>query len=74
MGMTRDQFLKSIDTLKFLKKHNYNIERHEKLLKNIEFAKDFFEILDEDDSGVSANELSFPLIALGLAFQASFVK
>ena len=30
--------------------------------------------MDEDDSGVSVSELAFPLIALGLATNTSFVK
>ncbi len=42
---------------------------------NIEFAKDLFKIWDEDESGkLDLEELTLPLIALGLVNDTSFVK
>lgn len=43
-------------------------------VKNAEFAKEFFAIMDEDGGGVSALELAYPLIALGLATDIGFVN
>jgi hypothetical protein len=43
-------------------------------LKNAEFSREFFAIMDEDGGGVSALELAYPLIALGLATDIGFVN
>ena len=43
-------------------------------MKNAEFSKEFFAIMDEDGGGVSALELAYPLIALGLATDIGFVN
>lgn len=31
-----------------MKKHQFNTEKQDKLLENLDFSKDFFEIMDED--------------------------
>ena len=57
-----------------MKKHGLNANRLDDRIKNAEFSKEFFEIMDEDGGGVSAPELALPLIALGLATDTGFVK
>ena len=48
--------------------------RYDQQVTNAKFSKQFFEIMDEDGEGVSYLELSYPLIALGLATDTGFVK
>jgi hypothetical protein len=57
-----------------MKNHGLNASRLDDRIKNAEFSKEFFEIMDEDGGGVSAPELALPLIALGLATDTGFVK
>jgi hypothetical protein len=51
--LNEKRFLKFIDTSKYMEKHKLSTEKHESLMRNIEFAKEFFEILDTDGFGVS---------------------
>ena len=74
MGLSRDQFLKFYDNYKYMKKHGMNTKVQSEKVKNAEFAKEFFTIMDEDGGGVSALELAYPLIALGLATDIGFVN
>lgn len=55
--------------------HNLKIDKFMQNEKNIEFAKELFKIWDEDNSGqLDIDELTLPLIALGLSNDSSFVK
>jgi hypothetical protein len=74
MGLNRDQFLKFTDIRNYMTKHGLDASRLDDRVKNAEFSKEFFEIMDEDGGGVSAPELALPLIALGLATDTGFVK
>ena len=57
-----------------MKNHKLDTTKLDDRIKNAEFSKEFFEIMDEDGGGVSAPELALPLIALGLATDTGFVK
>lgn len=74
MGLTRMQFLKFGDIYKYMQVHGLCTKRYDQQVTNAKFSKQFFEIMDEDGEGVSMIELSYPLIALGLATDTGFVK
>lgn len=74
MGLNRDQYLKFVDIKNYMNKHKLDTKSLDDKVKNAEFSKEFFEIMDEDGGGVSAPELALPLIALGLATDTGFVK
>jgi len=74
MGMTREQYLKFADSYYFLKTHGLSTVKQDTQKSNAHFSAQFFKIMDEDGGGVDLNELSFPLIALGLATNTDFVK
>ena len=74
MGLTRDQFLKFYDNYQYMQNHGMKVDSLKGKVKNAEFAKEFFAIMDEDGGGVSALELAYPLIALGLATDIGFVN
>lgn len=57
-----------------MKKHKLKEEKFLKNKKNIEFARDLFQIWDEDKSGdLEVDEITLPLIALGLSNDSKFV-
>jgi hypothetical protein len=59
MGLTDTQFLRNIDTEKFMTQHAFSTERQETLKANILFSKQFFEIMDDDGTGgVELEELA----------------
>ena len=75
MDLNNNRFLKSNDTYQFMKNHNMKTEKKDKLMENLIFSKQFFNIMDEDGSGtIDLKELSYPLVALGLANNSEFVK
>jgi Ca2+-binding EF-hand superfamily protein len=44
------------------------------LFQNLKFSKQFFSIMDEDESGsIDIRELTYPLLVLGLANNSEFV-
>jgi hypothetical protein len=46
----------------------------EQIVQNLVFSKEFFKIMDDNDSGgILLEELAQPLIALGLATDTKFV-
>lgn len=58
-----------------MKKHKLDVEKYLKNKSNIEFATELFSIWDEDESGkLEVDELSLPLIALGLSTDSIFIK
>ena len=66
--------MKRRDFENYMNKHKLDTKSLDDKVKNAEFSKEFFEIMDEDGGGVSAPELALPLIALGLATDTGFVK
>jgi len=74
MGLNQTSYLNFLQVYKFMKKHGKDTSAQDQAKKDAIFAKDFFEIIDEDGKGVSLKEISFPLIALGLAKDSQFVK
>ena len=73
LGLSRYQFLKTMERMSYMKKHDYNCERQETLLKNVQFSRDFFKVMDHDGSGVTVDQLSWVLVSLGLAVDRNFV-
>ena len=56
-------------------KHKVDDQKYLKNKSNIEFAKELFSIWDEDESGkLEIDELTLPLIALGLSTDSNFIK
>ena len=45
----------------------------DRLFKNVDFSRDFFKVMDNDNNGVSERDLSTVLISLGLAIDKNFV-
>ena len=75
MGLTNGQYLRNIDVEQFMNKREFSTERQKTLKSNIQFSKEFFEIIDDDGTGgIELEELAQPLIALGLATDTGFVK
>ena len=57
-----------------MRTHNKDQSKYTQNQRNIEFAKELFKIWDEDESGnLEVDELTLPLIALGLSSDSSFV-
>ena len=55
--------------------HKFSDKKQTENINNVQFAKEFFEIVDNNDSGgVLRDELSIPLIALGLSSDSSFIE
>ena len=55
--------------------HKFSDKKQTENINNVQFAKEFFEIVDSNDSGgVLRDELSVPLIALGLSSDSSFIE
>ena len=53
---------------------NFSTQKLEKTVENIQFSKEFFEIMDGDGGGaIELEELATPLIAFGLATDTGFV-
>lgn len=74
MGLTSLLFMKMNDIHDFMKKRKFCTQRMEVMLKNVEFSKEFFNIMDDDGAGgICLEELAQPLIALGLATDTGFV-
>jgi len=58
-----------------MRKHKLSDEKQRENINNIEFAREFFDIIDVNDSGgVYIEELAIPLIALGLASNVTFIE
>ena len=58
-----------------MRSHNFSDKKQTENINNVQFAKEFFEIVDANDSGgVYKDELSIPLIALGLSSDSSFIE
>lgn len=75
MGLTQNEYLQALDVHKFMRKHKFSTEKQDKMIENVKFSKDFFEIIDDDGTGgILLEELAQPLIALGLATDSGFVK
>ena len=75
MGLNEEQFLRQLDQYKFMNVHNFSTDRQRNLRNNMEFSKEFFEIMDDDgEGGIELEELAQPLIALGLATDTGFVQ
>ena len=70
-------FIKFLDLYKFIKNHGFDTNSIDLNKLNLQFSKDFFDIIDQsgaDEGGVSDFELSFPLIAMGLATDTALVQ
>jgi Ca2+-binding EF-hand superfamily protein len=60
---------------KWMRSHDFSVQRQMDNMSNIMFAKEFFKIIDNDDTGrLNVQELAEPLIALGLSSDSSFVE
>ena len=58
-----------------MKTHKYSDRKQADNIKTVLFAREFFEIVDESDSGgVLLDQLAVPLIALGLSSDSSFIE
>ena len=61
--------------MKWMQTHKFSDKKQTENINNVQFAKEFFEIVDNNDSGgVLRDELSVPLIALGLSSDSSFIE
>ena len=75
MDISDNLFLKKMQTTHFMKKHKLSTQKQEKLIENLKFSKNFFAIMDEDQSGsINLRELTYPLLSLGLANNSEFVQ
>jgi hypothetical protein len=75
MGINNTKFCKVLDNYKYMRKHNMPTTKQDKIIENLIFAKNFFAIIDIDDSGeIDITELALPLISLGLATDSEFIK
>lgn len=60
---------------RWMNNHAFSTRTQKESMSNMEFAKEFFSIIDSDDSGkTDFEELALPLIALGLSSDTSFVS
>ncbi|CDW87182.1 iki3 domain containing protein [Stylonychia lemnae] len=74
MNLNSELYINMKNTQKWMKIHNVDQSKYTQNQKNIEFAKELFKIWDEDESGnLEVDELTLPLIALGLSNDSSFV-
>ena len=74
MNVSKSLFLGMRNTQKWMKQHGRDDEKYLQSQKNIEFSRELFKIWDEDESGnLEVDELTLPLIALGLSNDSSFV-
>ena len=59
----------------WMRSHKYSDKKQTDNISNIKFAREFFAIIDDNDSGqASLYELAVPFIALGLSSDSSFIK
>eukprot|EP00347_Sterkiella_histriomuscorum_P020000 403339480 len=74
MNLSSDLFINMKNTKKWMRNHQIDLQKYTQNKRNIQFAKDLFKIWDEDSSGnLEVDELTLPLIALGLSNDSSFV-
>jgi hypothetical protein len=72
LGLSDHMYLTLKNTEFWLKKHGHG---HRSKEKHFEFAKDLFKIWDADGGGfLDVDEISLPLIALGLSTDTGFVE
>ena len=58
-----------------MRAHKFSDRKQTENINNVQFAREFFEIVDDTDTGgCYLNELSLPLIALGLSSDSSFIE
>lgn len=75
MGYTKKEYLRRVDELAYLRKHGLSTRAQDLRKRNVQFSQKFFEVIDyEDNDGISDEEFAYPLIALGLATDMSFVQ
>ena len=75
MNLNNYLYGKFQDTYAFLNKRKFSTAKQDTRIENLNFSKNFFDIMDEDMGGsISLKELTYPLIALGLANDSEFVK
>lgn len=71
LGLDDRRFLEMKKTEKWISKRTKDYQTKE---KHVDFAKELFQIWDEDGSGVlELNELAIPLVSLGLSTDVGFV-
>lgn len=74
MNLTNRLFLRNHQTTTYMKKRKLSTTKQEKQTENFKFSKNFFQIMDQDESGViEVSELTYPLLALGLANNSHFI-
>lgn len=57
-----------------MRNHQYSDKKQTDNIKNVLFARQFFSIIDESESGkLSMLKLAVPMIALGLSSDSSFI-
>ena len=60
---------------KWMRGHEFSDQRQTDNINNIQFAKEFFKIVDNSDTGnLNLEQLAIPLIALGLSSDSSFIE
>jgi Ca2+-binding EF-hand superfamily protein len=74
LNMNRTTYLLFRTMQQWMNKHAFSTKEQTESMCNMEFAKEFFNIVDADASGkTDFDELAMPLIALGLSSDSSFV-
>lgn len=74
LGYSRTQYILFRQIQHWMRSHKFSDKKQMDNINNIEFAKKFFGIIDDNDSGqASLMELAVPFIALGLAQDSSFI-
>lgn len=59
----------------WMRSHEFSDQRQTDNINNIQFAKEFFKIVDNGDTGnLNLEQLAIPLIALGLSSDSSFIE
>jgi len=75
LGQSQAQYINFRKMQKWMRKHNLSDEKQRENINNIQFAREFFEIIDDNGSGgVFLDELAIPLISLGLSSNVTFTE
>ena len=58
-----------------MRNHKFSDKKQVENIQNIQFAREFFQIIDDTGSGsASLFELAVPMIALGLSSNSVFIR
>ena len=74
LGYSQTQYILFRQIQQWMRNHKYSDKKQTDNISNIQFAREFFGIIDENDSGqASLDELAVPFIALGLSRDSIFI-